>query len=132
MKKQLTIEVESQEALNELGKIKGITITSSPNPVPMNIQEIIDGIIEDFNFYYVHDIMEYVNWEWCGEGVPSIKKLKDCALRLLQDVYNGYFEQGNGEQYSIQTGGLEAYYENINGEDCFELKFVLTSVNNYF
>lgn len=51
---------------------------------------------------------------------------------MLQEAYIGYFEQGNGEQCSIQTGGLEAYYENIDGEDCFELKFVLTSVNNYY
>lgn len=59
-----------------MGKIKGITITSAPNPVPMNIQEIIDGIIEDFDFDRVHDVMEYMDWGWRGEGVSSIEKLK--------------------------------------------------------
>lgn len=132
MKRKLIVEVESQEALNELGKIKGITITRAPNHVPTNIQEIINGIIEDFDFDSVHDVMEYMDWEWRGEGVPSIEKLKECAIELLERAYNGYFEQGNGEQHSIQTGGLEAYYMYDDNEDCFELKFVLESVNNYY
>lgn len=137
MKRKLIIEVESQEALNELGKIKGIII-STPSSVPMNIQEIIDGIIEDFDFDRVHDVMEYMDWEWYEEGisskkyVPSIEKLKERATELLERAYNGYFEQGNSEQYSIQTGGFEAYYVYVDNEDCFELKFVLESVNNYY
>lgn len=125
MKRKLIVEVESQEALNELDKIKGITVISVQNPVPTNIQEIIDEIIDKFDFNRVHDVMKYMNWEWHGEGVPSIEKLKNKALYLLQEVYIT-------EQYSIQTGGLEACYTNIDGEDCFELKFVLTSVNNYY
>lgn len=132
MKTKLTIEVESQEVLDKLRKIKGITVTSVQNPVPMNIQEIIDEIIDNFDFDRVHDVMEYMDWGWQGEGVPSIEKLKESAIELLEHAYNGYFEQGNGEQYSIQTGGLEAYYMYDDNEDCFELKFVLTSVNNYY
>lgn len=132
MKSKLIVEVESQEALNELGKIKGITITSVQNPVPTNIQEIIDGIIEDFDFDRVHDVMEYMDWRWREKGVPSVEKLKKESLNLLQQAYIHYLEQNNNEPHSIQTGGLEAYYENIDGEDCFELKFVLESVNNYY
>lgn len=132
MKRKLIVEVESQEALNELSKIKGITITSNSNPIPMNIQEIIDGIIEDFDFDRVHDVMEYMDWEWRGKGVPSVEKLKNESLNLLQQVYIHYLTQTNNEPHSIQMGRLEAYYENIDGEDCFELKFVLESVNNYY
>lgn len=130
--KQLTIEVENQEALAKLSKIKGITITSESNIIPSNVQKIIDGIIEDFDFERVHVIMKYMDWEWCGEGVPSIEKLKECAVDLLQNAYIGFLKQNSNEEYSSKTGGFEAYYINIEGENCFELKFVLTSVNNYY
>lgn len=132
MKTQLTIEVENQEALDKLSKIKGITITSELNTIPSNVQKIIDGIIEDFDFDRVHDVMEYMDWKWYGKEVPSIEQLKNKALCLLKEVYDGYFKQGSGEYFCVATGGLEAYYMYDDGEDCFELKFVLTSVNNYY
>lgn len=131
MKSQLIIEVESQRALSSLQKINGVNIISYSNIIPKNIQEIIDGIIEDFDFTKVHNVMKYMNWEWCSEGVPSIEKLKECVIELLERAYNGYFERGNGECYYLATGGFEASYMYDNNEDCFELKFVLESVDNY-
>lgn len=131
MKSQLIIEVESQEALSSLQKINGVNVISYSNIIPKNVQEIIDEVINDFNFNRVHDVMEHMNWKWSGE-VPSIERLKTKASNLLQDAYIKYLINHTNEQYTIRTGGLEAYYENIDGEDYFELKFVLTSVNNYY
>lgn len=130
MKSQLIIEVESQEALSSLHKINGINIISYSNIIPKNVQEIIDKIIEDFNFTKVHDVMKYMNWTW-SEEVPSIEKLKTKASNLLQAVYIKYLTL-NTNEHTIRTGRLEAYYANIDGEDYFELKFVLESVNNYY
>lgn len=130
MKSQLIIEVESQEALSSLQKINGVNIISYSNIIPKNVQEIIDEVINDFNFNRVHDVMKYMNWKWSGE-VPSIEKLKTKASNLLQDVYIKYLINHADEQYTIRVGGLEVYYTNINGEDYFELKFILESVDNY-
>jgi len=133
MKSKLTIEIESQEVLDRLRKIKGITVTSIQNSVPVNIQEIIDEIIENFNFNNVHDVMKYTNWTWYEKViVPPIEELKNKASDLLQEAYNGYFERGNGENYCVATGGFEASYMYDDNKDCFELKFVLESVNNYY
>ena len=97
--------------------------------VPLNIgggtmKEVINRIIEDFNFEKVHQAMQTLNWGWlCTDmKVPSVGSLMACAQELLQDVSKMDVE------CSISTGGFRA--TKIAGEDIgegLELEFVLTS-----
>lgn len=60
--------------------------------------EVIDEILDEFDFERVHKVMVALNWEWCGE-VPTIAELRREARRLLRDC-------ANNEGSSLSCGGF--------------------------
>jgi hypothetical protein len=93
-------------------------------------QALIVGIMNEFNFEKVHDVMEYLNWTWSIPGsmneseIPSLERIKYRAESMLKEVCMRAYDQEN--QYTIGTGGFEvtAFYKDGNITD-LELKFVL-------
>ena len=71
-------------------------------------EQLIDEIVENFNWDKVYRTMEALSWTWADNGyeIPSTGKLITTATRLLRDVYDG----AEKEQYTYLsgTGGFEA------------------------
>ena len=43
----------------------------------------IDDIMDNFDFHKVHRVMEFMNWQWSGEVVPSVSEMRKEARRLV-------------------------------------------------
>ena len=65
--------------------------------------ELIDEILDEFNFEDVHRTMKALNWTWYGsDSVPSIGDLRRQSRQLLQELLKH-------NHYCVGTGGLFAY-----------------------
>lgn len=68
-------------------------------------------VLDNFDFERVHKVMELLEWTWATKKkehkIPSVKKMKKHASRLIDDALKGLKKSGL-EQYSISTGGFEA------------------------
>jgi hypothetical protein len=89
-------------------------------------QELIENLIEKFNFQKVLIAMTALDWKWvnppgeCGHSVPTINRMKhQCRNLLYRSIVNE----------TVSTGGFEAKYyssdDNENEEESFELSFIL-------
>jgi hypothetical protein len=69
-------------------------------------KEILDEILDEFDFEKVHKVMVALNWTWhSNDGVPSIGDLRRAARELLNDLVRGEFR-------CVGTKGFYAYMEN--------------------
>lgn len=110
------------------------TCTVNPNVTVSQFEEILDDVMDQFDFDKVHRVMEYLDWRWVtADGrsteVPSIPRLKRTARKLLREAF--------AKNITIGSGGLEASYvppdPEWGGEDPYgllELKFVLEWQSN--
>ena len=70
------------------------------------MNNIINDIIDEFDFEKVHKVMGLLNWTWYIDYVhkiPNIDDMKKTASRILQNVL-----ERNSENYYIATGGFKA------------------------
>jgi hypothetical protein len=68
--------------------------------------EIIDEILDEFDFELVHRTMKALEWTWHGSvESPSIGDLRRMARGLLQELLRNKYR-------CTGTGGLFAYNEN--------------------
>jgi hypothetical protein len=95
------------------------------------VNKMIDDIMDEFDFYKVQEVMEYLNWRWAGEYV-TIDMLKETAKRLLReaaDLRLGDYKDTHWEQGVIcATGGFQAMAwcnEDKTEVNALDLKFVL-------
>ena len=77
--------------------------------------------INNFDFAKVHSVMNFLDWQWNGQGVPSQAKMIDCVEELFRDAIKCYKE---GESV-LGIGGF--YVELWEDEARVEISFVLTS-----
>lgn len=124
-------ELETLRTL--LNKMAGV----SQNNVEIDpINQMIDEIMDEFNFAQVQNVMDYLNWKWAGDnGLERVtmEMLRKEAERLLRGAAKARLEQYKNEHWEMPiihgTGGLEATAwcdeakTKITG---LELKFVLT------
>jgi hypothetical protein len=90
------------------------------------IYKKINEVIDFFDFEKVHNVMEFLNWQWqgAGIGVPKVYDLKETATNLIIETINKTLE--TSKDYSITTGGFEASsYLDENNEIQCKLAFVL-------
>ena len=88
------------------------------------IYKKINEVIDFFDFEKVHNVMEFLNWQWQGLGVPKVYELKETATNLIIESINKTLE--TLQDYSIGTGGFEASsYLDENNEIQCNLAFVL-------
>ena len=112
------------------------TLLNKMNPPTQSsidpIEEMIDGIMENFDFKRVQEVMDYLDWEWRGEYV-TVNMLKEEAERLLRGAMNSRLNEFRNEHHELGivngTGGFEAKAwcdETKTKIVALDLKFVLT------
>jgi hypothetical protein len=129
----MNIQNLSEEEVKLLHALLG-KVMEQPKPKiyfdPVN--QMIDDIMDNFDFDKVQTAMEALDWQWAGKGIPSIKQLKETAVYLLKGAaelrlggfLDSYWEEGiiNG------TGGFQATAycdKNKTKITALDLKFVL-------
>lgn len=80
-------------------------------------QELIDDIMDNFNFEKVHKVMTFLNWTWYNletmkEYIPTIQEIRSSARDRLKTVLlekYGYCESGGlvARKYDDDTISLE-------------------------
>lgn len=80
----------------------------------MTKSEMVEDMMDCFDFRRVHDCMKALDWEWfsLGERVPEEWEIRKLARKLMLSVPETY----NHEEYGTGSGGLHvrAFYENRN------------------
>jgi len=76
-------------------------------------QEMIDQIIENFDFDKVVKVMYDLNWRWAGsKDTPTRKELVQCATRNLHSAIEQATDPDNTEHADIGwisgSGGFQA------------------------
>jgi hypothetical protein len=96
------------------------------------IDEMIDDIMDEFNFAKVQNVMNHLNWKWLGEYV-TIEMLREEARRLLKGAAFARLHEYRDEHWEqgIQnsTGGFQAMAfcnESKSKIIALDLKFVLS------
>jgi hypothetical protein len=113
-----------------LNKMAGVPISRIPID-PVN--QMIDDILDEFDFNKVHKAMEALDWRWVGTGVPTIDELRNGAHHLLRGAANSRLYEFKNEHWLEgivnSTGGFQATaYCNESKSKIIrlDLKFVLT------
>lgn len=102
-----------------------------PNPAPLDLVDLIEPVLDTFDFEKVRKAMELLDWTWLDSrhkwSVPTVEQLRNKARNLLICVIKA------DSDLVCSTGGLEA--EKIvdeNPMDCgLTLKFILQSSEHY-
>ena len=120
----------------ELEQLQTLLNKMNPQPQPLNIdpvEDMIDGIMENFEWKRVQEVMDYLNWQWRGEFV-TVAMLKETAKRLLRGAIGSrlgeFIDESDEIGIANSTGGLEAKAwcdEDKTHIVRLELKFVLGS-----
>lgn len=87
-------------------------------------QELIDEILDQFDFQKVKEVMDALNWTWAigtESHVPDIPELRKKAREMLWDSIRS-------KDRMIKTGGFVAEKED---DDTLELRFEVTSWNTW-
>ena len=112
------------------------TLLNKMNPQPQldvdPVEQMIDGIMENFDFKRVQEVMDYLDWEWRGEYV-TMTMLTIQAEKLLRGAIKSRLSRFDAEPHEVgvvnATGGLVATaYCDEDKENIIhlDLKFVLT------
>jgi hypothetical protein len=97
-------------------------------------QELIDEVIQNFDFYKCQLMMEYMGWRWMrhdGYRIPTKYDLIEDAKDRIQSAIEGIKEAGRmglNESYGSSSGGLKAtvYKNRYNQITFIKLEFILT------
>lgn len=95
-------------------------------------QELVDEIIEQFNFEKCKLVMDHLNWTWrFNPQPPTIQELKQSARNRIEDAIEGLKsskKHSYRDAYVCSSGGLKAsVWKNRYGRICdIQLEFVLT------
>jgi hypothetical protein len=95
-------------------------------------KEMVDNIMDNFDFERVHNTMHLLDWRWAEIGVPSEEKIKREAWkhldRAIEQVLSPYNTESKDVAYMSASGGLvaRAWKTNKNNLSRLELDFVLT------
>jgi hypothetical protein len=92
--------------------------------------EIIEDILDEFDFDKVHKVMEFLEWTWYKDGVQSPPEVptKGELRKKARYLMNTCIEH---EECSTGTGGFHVRKSTYDGVPYYELQFVVTSWNNY-
>jgi len=128
----MNIENLSREELETLQQLINKALET---PQSSDFDFMLEDIIDNFDFDRVHNVMDYLNWQWTTcSGVPTIEELKEKAISLLRDAselrLGGYKDTHHESPIICSTGGFEAKAwcdEDKTQIVGLELKFVLTS-----
>ena len=103
----------TQEEVKLLHALLGKMIDQPQKRVYIDpVNQMIDNILDEFNFARVQNAMFTLDWKWAGIGVPTLDQLRNEAHRLLKGAVNSRLDEFKDEHWleGIQnsTGGFEA------------------------
>ena len=88
-------------------------------------RDIIEDILDEFDFGKVHQVMEHLNWIWHdSDGVPTLGQLRKRARSLMKTCI------GHAE-YTTATGGLRVQKKTFDGVPFYCLMFVVSEWSSY-
>ena len=95
------------------------------------IAKEIEDVVNRFDFHRMRLVMEYLDWEWSDNGIPTQLQLYETASRLLWDSYKaveGYIpcvheSGGIRATCALVSDGEHNYY-------MFNLDFITVSSDN--
>lgn len=102
-------------------------------PLHKKEQEIIDNILNEFDFEKCHRVMKFLNWTWgFNPNPPSVNELRKSAKDRFNNAIEGILTEKSHShhyRYSCSSGGLKAsVWKNKYNQICrAELEFVLTN-----
>jgi hypothetical protein len=102
-------------------------------------EELIDEVLEQFNFGKCKSVMEHLRWGWGlfnNNRVPTIQEMKESARDRINNAIKGIKEDKKHsyrEAYISSSGGLKAsVWKNRYGRICdVQLEFVLTDWSTF-
>lgn len=88
-------------------------------------EDIIDDILDEFDFGKVQQVMEHLNWTWHdSDGVPTLGQLRKQARFLMKECLDH-------EEYTTATGGFWVQKRTFDGLPYYRLIFAVTEWDNY-
>lgn len=70
----------------------------------IDYRDVIDDILDNFDFEKVHQTMVALNWKWAGyKEVPEVPDLRKFARTRLKEAYT--------RKTTVSSGGFKATYE---------------------
>ena len=97
--------------------------------------ELIDEVIENFDFHRCHRVMKHLKWTWTFDrDVPTIDRLRESARKRIEGAIEGIKKRkkhSHLESYFSSSGGLKAtVWKNRYGQITnIQLDFILTEWN---
>lgn len=107
-----------------------------PLPDPKTLDDLIEPVLDHFDFEKVHRSMKLLDWKWVGRSssesfeVPSIERMRETARNLLVSVVklnNQYPITGTGGFWAEKSSGNEDPLD-----DGLLLRFILEQSESYF
>ena len=91
----------------------------------MTEEQIIEDILDEFDFSKVQEVMEALHWTWHdSDGTPTLGQLRKKARFLLKECMNV-------PEFSTATGGFWASKKTFDGQPYYRLQFVVANWDNY-
>lgn len=90
----------------------------------MTKEEVIEKVLDEFDFYRVKKVMDVLDWQWwdAAEGVPSVSELRKKARSLLVQSFDNY------PTFRLKTGGFSVE----NRDEVLSLSFELEDWEEYY
>jgi hypothetical protein len=111
----MNIENLTQEELQTLHTLLGKALEQPKPKVYLDpVNQMVDEIMEEFNFAKVHKAMEHLGWGWASAKniIPTIDELRKEAERLLRGAAESRLTQFKNEHWELgiinSTGGFSA------------------------
>jgi hypothetical protein len=92
-----------------------------------DLVEEFEGIIKEFDFNKVHEVMRFLNWHWASGGlhIPEIEEMKSFCFDLFDDALREYLEFKKA--VTVSCGGFDI---TILDDETIYLAFVVASGSN--
>ena len=113
-----------------------MTKTTYKQPTEEQRDQMIDAVMDEFDFEKVHRVMNFLEWKWINERkdleVPSIAQLKQAARRLLRESYRCWNKFGYSHAIAGSGGFRAAFYEaGEDGDANFQLMFAVDEQHSH-
>ena len=91
----------------------------------MDERDIIEDILDEFDFGKVRQVMEHLNWIWYeSDGIPTLGHLRKKARSLMKECIGH-------EEYTVATGGLWVQKKTFDDLPFYRLMFVVSEWSSY-
>jgi hypothetical protein len=89
----------------------------------------VEEVLDNFDFDKVKQVTDLLNWQYFNvEGQLEVRDLRQMARKLLRDTVKALDKE---DGYNTGSGGFYVDGFNDNGKKYLELKFCVTSWDNY-